>query len=164
MIPPNGLEGKNPAFRPGNWLISLMHGSMVFILDQDTKKILWHAVADEIEGSLEGQHSASMLPDGDILLFDNGFNRRASRILIIDPLTLKIKWQYSNKDFFSESEGYVQALPNGNFLVTESQKGYIFEITPDKKTVWDFYYPAVIYHTIRYPKEMIDPLLNANKP
>ena len=57
--------------------------------------------ADEVEGSFKGQHSVSMLPDGNILLFENGVNRKNSRILIIDPLTLKIKWQYNNMDFFS---------------------------------------------------------------
>ena len=160
MIPPNALEGKNPAFRPGNWLISIFHGSMVFILDQDTKKILWHAVANEIEGSLEGQHSASMLPDGNILLFENGVTRQVSRILIIDPLTLKIKWQYRNKNFFTSNRGFVQALPNGNFLVTESNKGHVFELTPDKEIVWDYMNnQGEIYRMTRYPKEMIDRLL-----
>ncbi len=162
MVPPNPLEDKNPAFRPGNWLISIRHGSMVFILDQDTKKILWHAVANEIEGGLEGQHSASMLPDGNILLFDNGSDRRASRILIIDPLTLKIKWQYKNINFFSPYQGFVQALPNGNFFVTESTKRRAFELTPDKKIVWDYYADNKdndIYCVTRYPKEMIDRLL-----
>jgi Arylsulfotransferase (ASST) len=160
MIPPNALEGKNPAFRPGNWLISIFHGSMVFILDQDTKKILWHAVGNEVEGGLEGQHSASMLPDGNILLFDNGFKRLASRILIIDPLTLKIKWQYNNTDFFSPTEGFVQALPNGNFFVTESTKGHAFELTPDKKIVYEYYaLDHLIYRMTRYPKEMIDHFL-----
>ena len=164
IIPPNPLEGKNPAFRPGNWLINIFHGSMVFILDQDSKRILWHAVANEIEGSLEGQHSASMLPDGNILIFDNGVNRGSSRILMIDPLTLKIKWQYTNKNFFSESEGFVQALPNGDFLVTESKKGHAFELTPDKRIVWDYYDTTTngdgeIYRMTRYPKEMIDRFL-----
>lgn len=163
VIPPNRLEGKNPAFRPGNWLISIYHGSMVFILDQDTKKILWHAVGNEIEGGLEGQHSACMLPDGNILLFENGVNRRASRILMIDPLTLKIQWQYKNINFFSPTEGFVQALPNGNFLVTESRKGYVFELTSDKKIIWSCYVfrktEHSFYRMTRYPKGMIDRFL-----
>jgi hypothetical protein len=170
MLPPNPLEGRNPAFRRGNWLISIFHGSMVFILDQDTKKILWHAVNREIEGGLEGQHSASMLPDGSILLFENGVDRKASRILIIDPLTLKIKWQYKAKKFFSVLEGFVQYLPNGNFLITESMKRRIFELTPDKRIVWEHrltnpvsdkvgsvsFYPDEIYRATRYPQDMID--------
>ena len=174
ILPPNALESKNPAFRRGNWLISLLHGSMVFILDQDTKRILWHMVGDEVEGSLQGQHSVSMLPDGDILLFENGVDRKASRILIIDPLTLNIKWQYRHINFYSENIGFVQALPNGNFLITESQKGHVFELTPDKKIVWEFYSSDSkdrqlvkikrdskdkIYSMIRYPKEMINDFL-----
>ncbi len=163
IIPPNALEGKNPAFRPGNWLISILHGSMVFILDQDTKKILWHAVANEVEGGLEGQHSASMLPDGNILLFDNGYDRKASRILIIDPMTLKIKWQYDSMNFYSASGGFVQVLPNGNFLITESEKNHAFELTPDKKIVWEydglFFNDHSLYRMTRYPKEMVDRLL-----
>ena len=169
IIPPNPLTSENPAFRPGNWLISLFHGSMVFILDQNTKRILWHAVEGDIEGGLEGQHSVSMLPDGNILIFDNGINRRASRILIIDPLTLKIKWQYKNKNFFSPIEGFVQALPNGNLLVTESKKGHAFELRSNKEIVWDYYDTANkdgdIYRITRYPKEMIDRFLTGtDKP
>lgn len=165
MLPPNPLEDRDPAFRRGNWLISLLHGNMVFILDQDTKKILWHAITKEIEGGLEGQHSASMLPDGNILLFDNGQDRKASRVLVIDPLTLKIKWQYKNTDFFSPKKGFVQALPNGNFFITDSIKGHIFELTPDKKIVWDFNAGhGNIYRMSRYPKTMIDRLLQKGGP
>lgn len=160
MIPPNALEGLNPAFRPGNWLISLFHGSMVVILDQDTKKILWHAANRDIEGQLDGQHAASMLANGDVLLFDNGVNRKASRILIIDPRTLKVVWQYSSPNFWSMTGGHVQSLPNGNLMVTESNNCRAFEVTPDKRIVWERYWDdpsgPEIYRVTRYPKEMID--------
>ena len=68
----------------------------------------------------------------------------------------------------------MQALPNGNLLVTESQRGHAFELTPDKKIVWDYYDPAPeirrlaamkrdpedkIYFMVRYPEDMIDGLL-----
>ena len=108
-----------------------------------------------------------MLPDGSILLFENGVDRKASRILIIDPLTLKIKWQYSHKNFYSQNIGFVQALPNDNLLVTESEHGHVFELTPDKRIVWEFYNATAkdkIYSMIRYPKEMIDDLLQKAGP
>jgi Arylsulfotransferase (ASST) len=164
IVPPNALEKKSPAFQRGNWLISMFHGSMVFILDPVTKKILWHLAVDKVEGGFDGQHSVTMLPDGNILLFENGVCRGASRILIINPLTSTVKWQYSQKGFYSEWEGSVQALPNGNFLVTESTKGHAFELTPDKQIVWEYYNNGDdIYRMTCYPKDMIDRFLSNQK-
>lgn len=171
MIPPNPLENKDPAFRPGNWLISIKHGNMVVILDQDTKKVLWHAAGDEVEGGFDGQHSASMLPDGNILVFDNGLMRRFSRVLIFDPLTMKVKWQYKEPSFYSSFSGHAQALGNGNILVTDSDSRHAFELTPDKQIVWEYrdydgkkgvgrFKDGLIlndlYRVTRYSKEMIE--------
>ena len=54
----------------------------------------------------------------------------------------------------------MQVLPNGNFFITESDKNHVFELTPDKKIVWEYYGPFFNDHTIyrmtRYPKDMID--------
>ena len=46
-------------------------------------------------------------------------------------------------DFFSKSRGSVQRLPNGNTLITESDKGYVFEVTPKKEIVWRFANPDI---------------------
>ena len=167
VLPPNPLEAQNPAFRHGNWLISSFNGSAVFILDQNTHQILWHMNGSDIKGEIQGQHAVSMLPDGNILLFDNGINRNASRILIINPITFKIVWEYAKDDFFSPVKGFVQKLPNGNFLVTESEKKHVFEITADKTIVWDFYptdqdgnrYYHDCYRVTRYSKAMIEHFL-----
>ncbi|MCX7013628.1 MAG: hypothetical protein NTW86_13910, partial [Candidatus Sumerlaeota bacterium] len=35
----------------------------------------------------------------------------------------------------------VQRLPNGNTLIAESDAGRIFEVTPGKELVWDYYNP-----------------------
>ena len=45
---------------------------MIFILDQDTKKIVWKCIDRDIKGALEGQHSPQLLPSGRMLIFDNG--------------------------------------------------------------------------------------------
>lgn len=176
LIPENALQKTHPAFRPGNWLIAFRHGSMVFVLDQDTKQILWRAIYDQVKDSLEGPHAPTMLPDGNILLFDNGRYRKWSRLLEIEPVSLKVAWEYRADNFYTLSQGYVQKLSNGNMLVTEAEEGHAFEITPQKEIVWDFYHPEKqdeknstdkkkwglrqeIYRMTRYPKEMIDPLL-----
>ncbi|MFO8049161.1 MAG: arylsulfotransferase family protein, partial [Desulfosudaceae bacterium] len=40
--------------------------------------------------------------------------------------------------FVSLTCGSQQRLPNGNYLVTESNGGTIYEVTPDKEVVWKY--------------------------
>jgi len=176
IVPSTPLESRHPAFQPGNWLLSFRHGSMVFILGKDKHRILWRAIYDQVKDKLEGPHAPSMLANGNILLLDNGRYRKWSRLLELDPVTLKVVWEYRDKNFYSLSQGYAQQLPNGNVLVTEAEEGHVFELTPDKKVVWEFYHPdrqneknstdkkkwglrQEIYRMTRYPADMIDPLL-----
>ncbi|MBF0490788.1 MAG: aryl-sulfate sulfotransferase, partial [Candidatus Omnitrophica bacterium] len=179
ILPSNAREGTHPAFRAGNWLISFRHGSMVFILDQDTQQILWRAIYDQVPDRLEGPHAPQMLANGNILILDNGRYRKWSRIIELDPVTLKPVWEFKEQDFYTLSQGYVQRLPNDNMLVTEAENGYVFELTGDKKIVWEFYHPdqqnktnstdekkwglrQEIYRMTSYSKEEIDRLLKRN--
>ena len=57
-----------------------------------------------------------------------------------------IEWEYKSEPpekFFSTQRGASQRFPNGNTLITESDKGRAFEITKDGKVVWEFYNPHV---------------------
>lgn len=176
IVPPSPLQSQHVAFEPGNWLISFRHGSMVFIVGQKSHKILWRAIYDQVKDRLEGPHSPVMLPNGNILILDNGRYRKWSRLIELNPMTLGIVWEYRNKNFYSLSQGYVEKLPNGNMFVTEAEEGHVFELTPDQKIVWEFYHPdqqneknstdekkwglrQEIYRMTRYPADMIDPLL-----
>lgn len=42
---------------------------------------------------------------------------------------------------FSDILSNAQYLPNGNFLVLSGRTGYIFEVTPDQKVVWEYRVP-----------------------
>jgi hypothetical protein len=176
VLPQTQLGLKDRRFKEGNWLISFRHGSMMFTLDGDTKEVAWKCIAGDVPGCLEGQHSPAMLPDGRVLLFDNGRYRGWSRVLELDPVGLKITWEYRAPDFYTLSQGHVQKLPNGNLLVTESEKGRAFELTPDKDIVWEYYHPQVqdesnsmhpesfgrrqwIYRMVRYPPEFFNGLM-----
>jgi hypothetical protein len=58
----------------GNILASLRSVSAVIIIGRGTGKVIWHLGP----GTVAQQHCASELPDGSILLFDNGtFGRRS---------------------------------------------------------------------------------------
>jgi hypothetical protein len=52
----------------GNILASLRSVSAVIIIDRGTGEVIWHLGP----GTVAQQHCASELPDGRILLFDNG--------------------------------------------------------------------------------------------
>ena len=183
LVPNNSLQGIHPAFNSGNWITSFRHGSMIFILDKNTKQVLWRAIYDQIPNNLEGPHTPTMTSNGNIIVLDNGRYREWSRIISINPISLNITWEYKTEnpeDFYSLSQSSVQLLPNYNLLVTESEKGRVFELTPDKEIVWEFYHPEKqnetnsadlekyglrqeIYRMTRYDKGFIDNLMESNK-
>ena len=135
------------------------------ILDQDTLRVTWSWGWDE----LEFPHMPRMLPTGNILIFDNGVKRGFSRILEMNPLTEKIVWTYQANpvdDFFSEWRGSSQRLPNGNTLICESEKGRVFEVTPDGTIVWEFWNPDLretkrrrIYRFMRMDRKVVTDLI-----
>jgi hypothetical protein len=107
------------------------------------------------------------------LLFDNGDERGYSRIIELDPRTKEIVWQYKAdppEDFFSDSRGSCQRLPNDNILITESTKGRVFEITRSGEIVWEFYVPEIdestkarktIYRVVRITNPEDYPMLKS---
>jgi hypothetical protein len=133
------LERLSPLFREGNILVSFKDICSIAILDGRSHKILW------IWGptNLTLQHHPTILPNGDILLFDNGLNR--SRVLEVDPRTDAVVWRYESgeEDFFSFIRGSCQRLANGNTLIGVSQAGYAVEVTPPGEIVWKFVNPDI---------------------
>ena len=78
-------------------------------------------------------------------------------------------WEFRHDpDIVAMSGGNVIRLPNGNSLITESDKGYVFEVTPEKETVWRFANPDIneknlriaIWRMTRYSREEL-PFLDA---
>jgi len=53
-------------------------------------------------------------------------------------------WEYTAPDTYSLYSPFisgVQRLKNGNTLITGGVKGQLIEVTPDKKTVWEYWNP-----------------------
>ena len=128
--------------KKGNLLISVRNLDLIFILDIKKEKIIWKWGP----GNVSKQHHPTMLKNGNILIFDNGYKRKYSRIIELNPLTQKIVWEYKSKplnQFYSATRGACQRLPNGNTLITESDKGRVFEIMKNGEVVWEFYNPQI---------------------
>ena len=141
-LPSAVAAGKDPVHVEGAILLTLRHQDAVVVIDPAT----WKAVWAWGQGEISGPHDGSWLDNGHILVFDNGISRRHSRVVEVDPLTRKIVWEYRApvpEDLFSRTNGAAQRLPNGNTLVTDSNKGRAFEVTPAGEVVWKYVNPRM---------------------
>ena len=95
-----------------------------------------------------GNHNATSLGRNRFLIFDNGSERpegNRSSVIEMDARTGNIEWQYTaptSNSFYSARQGGAQRLPNGNTFITSSNSGHLFEVTQDKKVVWDYVSPV----------------------
>ncbi|MCB0319038.1 MAG: aryl-sulfate sulfotransferase [Bdellovibrionales bacterium] len=131
-------------FKPGNIIFLPRNWSTVFIIDKETKEIVWKYEGNYKKGLIlphESHMIASDLPGaGNILIFDNGKKklREASIALEINPVTKEVIWSYEDSEFYSGSAGSLQRLPNGNTLISQDTAGRVFEVTPEKEIVWEY--------------------------
>jgi hypothetical protein len=124
------------------------------------------AAADQ---RLYGQHNAHWIPKGlpgagHILIYSNGDTRPGSRYSTIEEIVPttdangryalgadkkygpdRAIWTYqapNPTDFYSVNISGAQRLPNGNTLICAGAPGFIFEVTPQNKVVWQYNVPA----------------------
>jgi hypothetical protein len=124
----------------GSVLMSFREINRIVILDPGLGRLLWVWG----KGELEGQHHATFLDNGNIMVFDNGVRRKKSRVLEVNPKTRQIEWSHTADNLYTRLRGSAQKLPNGNVLITESDKGHVIEVTPKGRVVWEFWNPDVI--------------------
>ena len=128
-----------PAFKRGNVLISLRQLSTIAVLDMDLEEIVWVTSGMWLE-----QHDPKVLENGNVLVFDNKGDDGDSKIVEFDPVTLEVEWTYSgdaSSIFSSKMCGASHRLENGNTIITESDFGRAFEVTPGGEIVWEFINP-----------------------
>jgi hypothetical protein len=155
----------------GDILVSFRNISTIAIIERRTGKIRWR-LGPEV---LAQQHHPTLLPNGNILVFDNGTHRvnnpfTFSRVLEIDPATKRIVWSYQDQpifNFYSPYESSAQRLPNGNTFICEGVFGRLFEVTPEGQVVWEYVNPHFgevallgennwLYRAFRYSREDIE--------
>ena len=114
------------------------------------------------------QHNIQWIPkglsgEGHLLVFNNGGGRKPEEYSSVDEFVpptdkdgnyirpkrgpfgpAKPLWSYTapnKKDFYSWFISGAQRLPNGNTLINAGAVGIVFEVTPEKETVWKFSNP-----------------------
>ncbi len=85
-----------------------------------------------------GQHTVRVLPNGHLLMFDNGWNHVPQRSRAVeyalDPATrtARMVWQYVPEPaVFVAFTGSAQRLSNGNTVVTFTSAQFLDEVSPD---------------------------------
>jgi hypothetical protein len=148
------IQGDRSEWTHGNALIELPDGdllvsfreiSTVIKIERRTSEIVWKLGAPP----LSGQHAPTPLPNGNILIFDNGPHRLDesfpfSRVIEVNPRTNDIVWKYQEgvpSNFFSPRISNAQRLPNGNTLINDGWFGRFFEVTSTGDVVWEYVNP-----------------------
>jgi hypothetical protein len=158
------LVGVDPLHASDNVLVTSRNQDRVFIISRSKQALLW----EWGRGELSRPHDGTWLANGNILVFDNGVARGASRVVEVDPVQRKIVWQYpgaGGETFYSAARGMAQRLENGNTLIVVSQAGSAFEVTPSGRLVWRYANPPVgasrrrpaLVSLRRYPEEFRPP-------
>ena len=161
------------------YVVSFRTVSTILLVSRATGEIIWSYGGPWV---LDQQHDATLLPNGHVLLFDDGQYLRgapsASKVLEIDPQTDTIAWSYSGygivgANFYSAITGGAQRLPNGNTMATLGTKGQLMEVTANGEVVWDYHvgsdisdpkYPTqpwnMLFKSRSYPRSEVQPLLD----
>lgn len=177
VIPTNPIEGVIPAFKAGNILVNDFHYSLVYIIDRQTKKVIWSRQFNKKEWG--GAQTLSMLPNGHLfyLLNRNELEKGAffSSLVEWDPIYKMPVWEYKADPvelFAIKTGGTAFPLPNGNILVTHATTGgSAFEVTRKGRIVWEWVYPVKniqgraepVYQVQRISKAKVDKVLKVWK-
>jgi hypothetical protein len=135
---PGGLWGR------GDVLLCMRELDTIAVVDLDGAEVRWCWGP----GVLSGPHQPSMLPEGRVLVYDNGVDAERTRLVVVDPGTREVVWSWSAdppRSFFCPLAGGCERLPNGNILVTNSTGGRAFELTMDGQVVWQTTLSVEVY-------------------
>ena len=136
----------------GNYLLSSRDLSQAIKIDPVTGYMIWRLggkkgeftfVNDPLNG-FTCQHGVRELPNGDIILFDDGDghmpqqSRAVEYALDLDQMTATLVWTATaDPPLYTYVLGYAQRLQNGNTLITYGVALQVQEVDPDGNLLWD---------------------------
>jgi len=168
-LPDGPAAEADSRFKEGNVLFSCRNIDTIGVIEKGSGEVVWAWAP----GVIDKQHMPTMLPNGHLLVYDNGCQFKRTRILELDPLSEEIVWKYEAsppESCYSPTRGSNERLPNGNTFIAESDSGRLFEVTPDGEVVWEFLNPYLtkdgqrqpLYRALRYPRGMVEGLVGAD--
>jgi len=181
--PVNWTHGNAILYNPADNSVyySAKHFSRITRIDFATGQIVYNMGQDMPSGDttfgdglFHHQHAPEMLPNGNMLIFDNGNDRepphsRAVEVAFDDPdnpSAVTEAWSYWLTDeygfrLFSGAGGDADRLPNGNTLITASTLFNLFEVDAAGRLLWKLEptaspLPATSYRAVRLAALIFD--------
>ena len=101
-----------------------------------------HIQAEGANTDWNVQHGHHLYADDKLLVFSNDSSGGSAMLhYTIDGDSAVLDWKYADAGA-SMTQGDVQHLPNGNFLVTASNNGVIHQLGPDQALLATYTFPA----------------------
>jgi hypothetical protein len=146
----------------GNFLLSGRHINQIVKIDHQTGEVLWQlggkssdfTFIDDPLGGFSHQHSVSQLPNGNILLYDNGNQHSPPQTRVVEYQldeekgTATLVWSYQIPGRFTFATGSVQRLPDGHTLIgwgmeyeMTSSTTRITELDENGEVVMEIFFP-----------------------
>jgi hypothetical protein len=120
-------------YKDGDILVSSRTQSKLYIINKESKEITATLSAN---GTLSGQHDATLLANGNVLVFNNNAGNNQSAVFEITRSD-ELAWQYSN-DFYSDHISGAYRLESGNTLICSGVEARFIEVTETGEEVWDY--------------------------
>ncbi|HWA15374.1 MAG TPA: aryl-sulfate sulfotransferase [Gemmatimonadales bacterium] len=155
----------------GSYIVSWRNMGEVTKIDRRIGAIIWRwggrnnqfTFVNDPLNLFSGQHSVRVLPNGNYLLYDNGWrhvpseSRVAEYRLDTDALTATLVWEYRHAPaLFTPYVGNVARLQDGNTFISWGGAGRMQEVAPDLATRWEVQVrnngvPAIFYRSVLVP-------------
>lgn len=144
---PNSLE----IDLDGNYIVSFRNLAEVTKIDSRNGRVLWRfggrnnqfTIVGDPLGKFCGQHSVRVLPNGNLLMFDNGLrhvpqlSRAVEYKLDTTAMTATMVFEYRHDpSLYAMFTGNVQRLANGNTIVGYAFRGLVTEVSPAGQSLW----------------------------
>jgi hypothetical protein len=136
----------------GNYIVSWRNLGAVIKIDAQSGETIWRLgganneftfVNDPFNG-FSAQHYARILPNGHLLLYDNGTRHQPSETRVVEyaldiPMrTATLVWEFRHAPpIYTAYVGSVQRLVSGNTAIGYGFVGHATEVAPDGSVVWE---------------------------
>ena len=112
-----------------NFILSARHTNQIYKINRTTGEIIWRFGGNNDDFNLTGNkvishpHHATILANGNLLLFDNGVTKTPQESRIVEynidenSLAATIAYEYTETGRYSDIMGSAQKLQNGNYFI-----------------------------------------------